>query len=690
MMLAMLVEALSFTSCSSSSDDDNDTSKIEQNTDSTKPIEVKGISRAINLQTAGTLSSFISEEDAPNIGQLKLSGHMDARDFDFIKWKCMKIEVVDMADVVIDKYKGADGTNEGYDATYGANEIPMGAFFYWNTSKKYDYPGMPRDEGMASLKKIVLPQGITAIRRNAFARAYNLTEINIPEGVKEIDFVSFAICQSLKEITLPSTLKEVGKQAFADMSSLEKMTVLATTPPTAVSNSFQGIANKATLFVPKGTKSLYAKATGWKEFATIDDGESITDVNNSSIVGVWEVINFETNLPGASIKGDRIYFNANGTYNDPSNEGTWSIKGSNIIANFQDGSQIIYVIDSITDNEMTLRTQNGTISLVLYLKRVTDGNNNQGDNSSKFTISFNGDINEVENTSLINPIFVSDQQKGSYFCLDNYPLGNGQIHILFPNEKYNGNVSASFFYEGFSDFGNNEIKFEYVISEGIMWGNSSYYQSGSAKVVKNTGDYITIEFSDYSFGVEYLKDRILFDSRKFVLNGTLTFKVNGDNDNEASEGSGSSYIQVKIDGKTYKEAIPEWIYAQINNMGTDSQGKKLSYTYDMVAHFEETEGFLFMFGITHYRNKTDLLASSPGSYPFARDTADDEIYNNLAFTCLYELDGDEYTCVSGTHQVKSIKSEGSDVRVEGSFTAVFKYNGDTKNIQGSYSILIPF
>ena len=144
MMLAIMGAALSFTACSSSSSDDdndtNDTSKIEQNTDSKKPVIANGISRIINLKTAGTLSSFISDDEAPNIGELKLSGHMDASDFSFIKWNCMKIEVVDMADVVIDKYKGANGTNEGYDATYNANEIPLGAFFYWNTSKKYDYP----------------------------------------------------------------------------------------------------------------------------------------------------------------------------------------------------------------------------------------------------------------------------------------------------------------------------------------------------------------------------------------------------------------------------------------------------------------------------------------------------------------------------------------------------------------------
>lgn len=429
MMLAIMGAALSFTACSSSSsDDDNDTndiSKIEQNTDSKKPVIANGISRIINLKTAGTLSSFISDDEAPNIGELKLSGHMDASDFSFIKWNCMKIEVVDMADVVIDKYKGANGTNEGYDATYNANEIPLGAFFYWNTSKKYDYPGMPKDEGMASLKKIVLPPSITRICRNAFARAYNLIDINIPEGVKKIDFVAFAICQSLKEITLPSTLDEVGKQAFADMTSLEKMTVLATVPPTAVNNSFQGIVNKATLYVPKGSKSLYEKAIGWKEFGKIAEIESGNGYNEDS--------------------------------NPPS--------------------------------------------------------------SSSFTITYDGNKNEVENTSWINPLFGhGGQNKGNYFCLDNYPLNNGQIHIIFPYDKYKSNVQPSYFAVGYNDFGETATDIEFITTSMSAWYGE--YVSGSAKVTKNDGKNITINFSKYTFEVERSGK-----SHKFVLDGTLTFQA---------------------------------------------------------------------------------------------------------------------------------------------------------------------
>ena len=219
-------------------------------------------SATISIKQAGALSSLLSEEEASNLIRLKLKGHIDARDFDYIKWHCLKIEVVNLSEVTIDEYSGIDGTNEGYYHIYPENEIPLGAFFYW-TKAKYAYYGVPSDEGMPSLKEIILPKGIRAIRRN------NLTRINIPEGVEEIDYVAFCLCSSLEEIDLPSTLKNIGKLAFADMSKLNKISITAAIPPKAEEDSFQGIPENATLYVPKGAKTLYDEAPGWSVFNRI-------------------------------------------------------------------------------------------------------------------------------------------------------------------------------------------------------------------------------------------------------------------------------------------------------------------------------------------------------------------------------------------------------------------------------------
>jgi hypothetical protein len=64
----------------------------------------------------------------------------------------------------------------------------------------------------------------------------------------------------------------------------------------------------------------------------------------------------------------------------------------------------------------------------------------------------------------------------------------------------------------------------------------------------------------------------------------------GGNTSEDDGTYGDRFVEVKIDGKTYKESFPDWATAQINPFGTDSQGKKITFTYDMRAHFEDTYG----------------------------------------------------------------------------------------------------
>ncbi len=62
-------------------------------------------------------------------------------------------------------------------------------------------------------KKVVIPDGVTAIGIHAFSRG-NLTRVRIPEGVTEIRYCAFNECDYLKKITIPTTLTKIGARAF--------------------------------------------------------------------------------------------------------------------------------------------------------------------------------------------------------------------------------------------------------------------------------------------------------------------------------------------------------------------------------------------------------------------------------------------------------------------------------------------
>lgn len=68
--------------------------------------------------------------------------------------------------------------------------------------------------GCFGLRRVQLPVGIERIDLAAFSGCAKLESINLPEGLKVIDSKAFFYCESLHCISLPSTLTFVGTEAF--------------------------------------------------------------------------------------------------------------------------------------------------------------------------------------------------------------------------------------------------------------------------------------------------------------------------------------------------------------------------------------------------------------------------------------------------------------------------------------------
>lgn len=119
---------------------------------------------------------------------------------------------------------------------------------------------------MLSLREILLPGNMVIIRRNAFARAYNLININIPKGVTTIGRWSFCCCSSLAEIEIPETVNTIERQAFTD-SPLQVVHSKAIQPPMLDFEVFRcaSITDKRTLYVPKGSLKAYEESD-WAQY----------------------------------------------------------------------------------------------------------------------------------------------------------------------------------------------------------------------------------------------------------------------------------------------------------------------------------------------------------------------------------------------------------------------------------------
>jgi len=121
------------------------------------------------------------------------------------------------------------------------------------------------------LVSVLIPSTVNSIGDMAFFSCTNLTSINIPEGVRTIGIYSFAYCNAIQLITIPSSVTSIGMGAFITYS-LNSLTAFHSIPIDLKSNPsvFMDV-NKTNciLYVPYGSKELYAAADQWKDFINI-------------------------------------------------------------------------------------------------------------------------------------------------------------------------------------------------------------------------------------------------------------------------------------------------------------------------------------------------------------------------------------------------------------------------------------
>ena len=141
--------------------------------------------------------------------------------------------------------------------------------------------------GCSGLTSISLPESVTSIGKGAFSGCSGLTETVytsklfarlpvsfqgeyvIPSTFETICGEAFSGCSGLTSITIPENVTNIGDYAFRGCTGIKTVNALSATPPTAASNSFDGVYNTAFLYVPLGCEEVYGTAEGWSSFAKL-------------------------------------------------------------------------------------------------------------------------------------------------------------------------------------------------------------------------------------------------------------------------------------------------------------------------------------------------------------------------------------------------------------------------------------
>jgi hypothetical protein len=127
----------------------------------------------------------------------------------------------------------------------------------------------------SNLTSITIPSSFNTIPDAMFSGCTKLTSITIPSAVAMIGSNAFYGCSSLTSINIPSSVKEIYNHAFDNCFSLTTIYCYASTPPMFpcysfhCNNFFNVDKETCVLYVPFGSKVVYASAPRWQEFKNI-------------------------------------------------------------------------------------------------------------------------------------------------------------------------------------------------------------------------------------------------------------------------------------------------------------------------------------------------------------------------------------------------------------------------------------
>ena len=109
-----------------------------------------------------------------------------------------------------------------------------------------------------SVKKVIIPEGITVIPNEAFKDFKELEEIIIHDSVTEIKDHAFSGCSNLKKIILPKNLKHLGSYVFSNCKNLE-VVIFPNDMPLSYFNHglFNYCTNLKTLNIPNNVTQIF-------------------------------------------------------------------------------------------------------------------------------------------------------------------------------------------------------------------------------------------------------------------------------------------------------------------------------------------------------------------------------------------------------------------------------------------------
>ena len=159
---------------------------------------------------------------------------------------------------VLTKYTGSDAVVTVPD---GVTAIGKEAFYAKSAITEIHLPtgitsiGDSAFQSCTGLTELQLPTGITSIGDSAFRSCTGLTELRLPAGITSIGANAFRSCTGLTEIVVPDSVETIGDKAFYDCSGLTSLR-LSQGLKTLGANVFLRCNSLTEIEIPAGVESV--------------------------------------------------------------------------------------------------------------------------------------------------------------------------------------------------------------------------------------------------------------------------------------------------------------------------------------------------------------------------------------------------------------------------------------------------
>ncbi len=181
----------------------------------------------------------------------------------------------------------------------GVTEIKYEAFKGCDHLTKISIPDTVTKIGVGAfsdcpyLESVKIPQGVTEISSKLFSGCLSLKSVSLPDTVASIGSYAFDTCPALTEINLNDNITAIGKGAFRNCESLEKINIPASV--TVIEEStFENCHNLLSVTIPDGvTKIGYSAFSMCSGLAEVKLPSSLQMIDAKAFLGCTAINNIE-------------------------------------------------------------------------------------------------------------------------------------------------------------------------------------------------------------------------------------------------------------------------------------------------------------------------------------------------------------------------------------------------------------